>query len=220
MVPIGVCDIGQTWGKKKTLLSVTKNTLVSRTWVVWWQKAFRCWQSSVKTLAGCLFTFHISICLFVASVVLMCCRFLSQRWFETQASVNTLSVSRNHCECCSCTSSTWPLFKCLWLSVKYCTVRQINCTLILAVLTLWKEFTPESSQRLAGCWALNLWPCCCALLLPSDNSCWTLKTTAQFIFHCPLAVWWWCSPYMSPRYTVLTVSIWFQSVQLAKCFLL
>lgn len=40
-----------------------------------------------------MFKFRISVCLFVASVVFMCCRFSNQPRFEMQAPVNTPSVS-------------------------------------------------------------------------------------------------------------------------------
>lgn len=43
----------------------------------------------LKLWLGAMFTFRISICLFVASVVFMCCRFSNQWWFEMQASINT-----------------------------------------------------------------------------------------------------------------------------------
>lgn len=63
--------------------------------------------ATLRLWLGAVFTFHISICLFVASVVFMCCRFSNQRRFETQASVNAPSVSRNDFSVSQLHHSTW-----------------------------------------------------------------------------------------------------------------
>lgn len=90
MVPIGVCGIGQ---EKKRLSCRSQGVpLPAGPRKFGGKRPLDADGAALRIWLGAVFTFRISICLFVVSVLFMCCRFSNQRRFETQATVNTPSV--------------------------------------------------------------------------------------------------------------------------------